>query len=75
MRWVGLDFPVTGSVTIRGVPIHGTVISRDPLTGELWMLNDGADPVAAVQTGRGYAIYAEEFTPDDVQKALSLLTG
>ena len=71
--WVRLEFPVTGTVRLEGVPVHGTVISRDPQSRELWLLTDGADPVAALADGQGYAIYPEEFTPDDVQKALSLL--
>ena len=71
--WVRLEFPVTGTVRLEGVSVHGTVISRDPQSRELWLLTDGADPVAALADGQGYAIYPEEFTPDDVQKALSLL--
>ena len=71
--WVRLEFPVTGTVRLDGVSVHGTVISRDPTSRELWLLTDGADPVAAAADGQGYAIYPEEFTPDDVQNALWLL--
>ena len=73
MAWVRLDFPVTGTVRLGGVSVHGTVISRDPQSRELWLMTDGGDPVVAIARGQGYAIYPEEFTPDDVQKALSLL--
>lgn len=71
--WKRLEFPVTGTVRLDGVAVHGTVISRDPQSRELWLLTDGADPVAAMADGQGYAIYPEEFTPDDRQRALSLL--
>lgn len=63
--WVELDFPVTGTVRLDGTLVHGTVISRDPQSRELWLLTDGADAVVA--------IHPDEFTPDERQKALSLL--
>lgn len=63
--WVELDFPVTGTVRLDGTLVHGTVISRDPQSRELWLLTDGADAVVAIDP--------DEFTPDERQKALSLL--
>ena len=71
--WIQLEFPVTGTVSLDGVAVHGTVISRDPQSRELWLLTDGADPVVALTDGQGYAIYPDEFIPDDRQRALSLL--
>ena len=71
--WKRLEFPVTGTVSLDGVAVHGTVISRDPQSRELWLLTDGTDAVAALRDGQGYAIYPDEFTPDDRQRALSLL--
>jgi hypothetical protein len=68
--WVRLEFPVTGTVKLDGVSVHGTVISRDPHSRELWLLTDGSDPIAALADGQGYAIYPEEFIPDDRQRAL-----